>query len=60
MRDRSAVRLSVTPSTKYSCSGSPLMLAKGKTTIEKCGGPGVFDAEADWPGAALSEPGLSA
>ena len=28
MRDRSVVRLSVTPSTKYSCSGSPVMLAR--------------------------------
>src|SRR6478609_2025112 len=27
MRDKSVVRLSVTPSTKYSCSGSPPMFA---------------------------------
>ena len=38
MRDRSVVRLSVTPSTKCSCSGSPPMLANGKTTIERRGG----------------------
>ena len=31
MRERSVVRLSVTPSAKYSCSGPPPMLAKGKT-----------------------------
>jgi hypothetical protein len=37
MRDKSVVRLSVTPSTKYSCSGSPPRLAKGRTTMERCG-----------------------
>src|SRR5580704_4771846 len=34
MRERSVVRLSVTPSTKCSCSGSPPILANGKTTID--------------------------
>ena len=38
MRDKSVVKISVTPSTKYSCSGSPLKLAKGRTTIERRGG----------------------
>ena len=38
IRERSVVRLSVTPSTKCSCSGSPPILAKGKTTIESRGG----------------------
>ena len=38
MRDRSVVRLSVTPSAKYSCSGSQPILAKGSTTIERRGG----------------------
>jgi hypothetical protein len=38
MRERSVVRLSVTPSTKCSCSGSPPILASGKTTIERRGG----------------------
>ena len=38
MRERSVVRLSVIPSTKYSCSGSPPMLAKGNTTRERRGG----------------------
>src|SRR5271166_4548910 len=38
MRERSVVRLSVTPSTKCSCSGSPPILANGNTTIERCGG----------------------
>ena len=38
MRERSVVRLSVTPSTKCSCSGSPPILANGRTTIERRGG----------------------
>src|SRR5260370_27273751 len=37
MRDRSVVRPSVTPSTKYCCSGSLLRLAKGSTTIDRRG-----------------------
>src|SRR6516165_8142004 len=41
MRERSVVRLSVTPSTKCSCSGSPPRLAKGKTTMEV----GAFGAD---------------
>src|ERR1700733_7741064 len=55
-RERSVVRLSVTPSTKCSCSGSPPILANGKTTIERRGGPdfsgagiGEDFACADWP-----------
>ena len=35
MRDKSVVRLSVTPSTKYSCSGSPPMFTNGSTTRDK-------------------------
>ena len=46
MRERSVVRLSVTPSTKYSCSASPPILAKGKTTIERRGGPDFSGAGA--------------
>ena len=46
MRERSVVRLSVTPSTKCSCSGSPPILANGKTTIERRGG-------ADFSGAGV-------
>jgi hypothetical protein len=39
-RDR-AIRMSSTmPSAKYSCSGSPLMLAKGSTAIEGRSGRG--------------------
>src|SRR5713101_7420756 len=38
--DRSVVRFSVIPSAKYSCAGSPVMLAKGNTTMEKRGAPG--------------------
>ena len=34
-RRASVVRLSVTPSAKYSCSGSPLIFANGNTTIER-------------------------
>jgi hypothetical protein len=34
MRERSVVRLSVTPSTKCSCSGSPPIFENGRTTIE--------------------------
>jgi hypothetical protein len=41
---RSVMMSSVIPSLKYSCSGSPLMLAKGSTQIETRAGPG---AEAD-------------
>ena len=37
MRDRSVVRLSITPSTKYSCSSSPPILTNGSTTIESRG-----------------------
>ena len=36
------MRLSVTPSTKCSCSGSPPILANGRTTIERRGGRGFF------------------
>ena len=32
--ERSVMRSSVMPSEKYSCSGSPLMLVKGSTTID--------------------------
>ena len=52
MRDRSVVRLSVTPSTKYSCSGSPPILAKGKTTIERRGGADFSGAGFAWAGFA--------
>src|ERR1700733_1307130 len=37
MRERSVVRLSVTPSTKCSCSAPPPILANGKTTMERRG-----------------------
>ena len=38
--ERSVIRSSVMPSAKYSCSGSPLILTKGKTTIEGLSGSG--------------------
>ena len=60
MRERSVVRLSVTPSTKYSCSGSPPMLAKGRTTMERRGGPALSGAEACGAGAGPAEPVLTA
>jgi hypothetical protein len=45
LRERSVVRLSVTPSTKCSRS-SPPMLANGKTSIERSGEAGFSDARA--------------
>jgi hypothetical protein len=59
MRERSVVRLSVTPSAKYSCSGSPPILAKGSTTMER---RGETDFAARAAGAATepSEPVLIA
>ena len=50
------MRLSVTPSTKCSCSGSPPILANGKTTIERRGGADFSGAGAGagfaWAGCA--------
>jgi hypothetical protein len=60
MRDRSVVRLSVTPSTKCSCSGSPPRLARGKTTMERRGGSCSFGAAAEGPDAAPRALGLIA
>ena len=49
MRERSVVRLSgdraVDP--KYSCSGSPPILANGSTMRERCGAPGFPGDAAD-------------
>src|SRR6266481_3701698 len=49
MRDKSVVRLSVTPSTKQSCAGSLLRLAKGKTTIDRRGAEGDEGTLWEWP-----------
>jgi hypothetical protein len=38
MRDRAVMISSTMPSAKYSCSGSPLMLLKGKTAIDGLSG----------------------
>src|SRR5262245_57927687 len=38
IRDRSVVTSSVSPSAKYSCSGSRAVFANGSTTIESRGG----------------------
>ena len=55
MRERSVVRLSVTPSTKCSCSAPPPILANGRTTIERRGGADFSGAGAGpgfaWAGA---------
>src|SRR5438094_463025 len=40
MRESAVMISSTIPSTKYSCSGSPLMLAKGNTAIEGLSGSG--------------------
>ena len=55
MRERSVVRLSVTPSTKCSCSGSPPILANGKTTIERRGGADFSSARG---GAGFATAGM--
>jgi len=58
MRERSVVRLSVTPSTNGSCSAPPPILAKGKTTIERRGGADFSGAGAGagfvWAGRPTS------
>src|SRR5438128_1316347 len=38
--ERSPVSTSVSPSPRYSCPGSPLMLTKGSTTMEGLSGKG--------------------
>ena len=45
IRDRSVVRSSVIPSTKYSWSGSFDRLANGRTTIDRRGTSFVVEAE---------------
>ena len=52
------MRLSVTPSTKCSCSGSPPILANGRTTIERRGGPCLFGSETDSAGDVPCAAGL--
>jgi len=39
-RDNAVIMSSVMPSEKYSCSGSPLILIKGKTAMEGLSGSG--------------------
>ena len=56
MRERSVVRLAVTPSTKYSCSGSPPILAKGSTTSERRGGSRFSGGRNARRGGARSKP----
>src|SRR5262245_52283634 len=54
MRDRSVVKSSVIPSTKYSCSGSLDALLNGRTMIDSGGTlAGLPDIDA---GGALGEP----
>jgi len=40
MRDSAVMISSTMPSAKYSCSGSPLILAKGSTAIDGLSGNG--------------------
>jgi hypothetical protein len=42
MRDSAVMISSTMPSTKYSCSGSPLILAKGRTRSTACRGAAVL------------------
>ena len=56
MRERSVVRLSVTPSTKCSCSGSPPRFANGNTTIERRGGADFSGGGAGLGFAAATAP----
>src|SRR5215475_2188653 len=44
-RDRAVMMSSTRPSTKYSCSGSPLMFWKGKTAMDGLSGKGSGVAE---------------
>ena len=40
IRERAVMISSTMPSAKYSCSGSPLILAKGRTAIDGLSGSG--------------------
>jgi hypothetical protein len=46
IRDRSVVRSSVIPSTKYCCSRSSLRFVKGRTTIDRRGATAGGELEA--------------
>jgi len=46
MRDSAVMISSTMPSTKYSCSGSPLILANGNTAIDGLSGSGKTAAGA--------------
>ena len=53
MRDSAVMISSTMPSAKYSCSGSPLILAKGSTAIDGLSGSGSAGGLAGaWPHAA--------
>ena len=47
---------STMPSAKYSCSGSPLILAKGSTAIDGLSGSGSAGADADGPWQRTASP----
>ena len=55
-RDRPVMMSSAMPSAKYSCSGSPLMLANGSTAIDGLSGSGRASAAAVGAGAAAVAP----
>ena len=59
IRERSVVRLAVSPSTKCSCSGSPPILANGRTTIERRGEAEFSDTEAGADFAPAGSPTTS-
>jgi hypothetical protein len=44
--DKLVIRSSTSPSAKYSCSGSPLMLVKGRTAIDGLAGTTSGSADA--------------
>jgi hypothetical protein len=45
--DKSVMSVSVSPSLKYSCSGSLLILVKGKTAMDGLSGNGKADASSN-------------
>jgi hypothetical protein len=48
MRESAVMISSTMPSAKYSCSGSPLILAKGSTAIDGLSGSGSTGGAVGW------------
>ena len=59
MRESAVMISSTMPSAKYSCSGSPLILANGNTAIDGLSGSGRAGGSATPACAELSEENLS-